>query len=326
MSLFNLKNIGELMLLYPTFYFRSLSQPITLSHVFNITLRNLSSDELPIFQKSIQTLSNKLSDKERRRILYTLYPLGNFSLEGTLEEQFIREISKIWVIATCDKKLPFEQGLVDYGFLCGYISDNNYLRNPGGFICDINTLSSREILRALKKELPKAAQLILNPNLSIDDIKDIVVQASYWDGILTQHNNIPYYVQLAKSLRLTNEYTDLTQKFIQYCISAEILLVHNPSKNDSKMPMNRQFVSKLTLIRHMMIKLKKQHSLYSLDELQHTFNQIYDFRSQLIHGRQYTPIDKKTIARYINLLHPTIRLGIELQTTDPLFIEFIKRI
>ena len=314
------------MLLYPTFYFRSLCQPITLSHLFNITLRNLSSDELPIFEKSIKILSDKLSNKERRRILYTLYPLGNFSLDGTLEEQFIREISKIWVIATCDKKLPFEHGLVDYGFLCGYISDNSYLQNPGGFICDINNISSREILRALKKELPKAAQLILNPSLLIDDINDIRLQASYWDGILTQHNNIPHFVQLAKSLRLTNEFTDITQKFLQYCISAEILLVHNPSKHDSKMPMNRQFVSKLSLIRQMMIKLKKQHSLYSLNELQNIFNQIYDFRSQLIHGRQYTPINKKTIAQYINLLHPTIRLGIELQTTDPLFIEFIKKI
>ncbi len=310
------------MQLYPTFYFRPLSQTITISHHYNIKLRNPTTSELPIFAESIKNLSSRLSDKERRRILYTLYPLGNFSPDGTLEEQFVRELSQIWVIAHTDQKLPFEQGLVDYGYLLGFISDGQYLRNPAGFICDIRTLSPRELLRALKKELPKSAKQIISPTQTLEDLSDIITQASYWDGIFAKTPP----TQLAHTLRIAGQSKDPLQKLLQYCIVAEILLVHNPSKENSKMPINRQFISKLTLVRYMMIKLKNQHHLYTLDELQDFFNQLYELRSQVIHGRTQTMLSRRTLAQYLNILYPTIRLVIELQNTDPNFVEFIKRI
>ncbi len=312
------------MQLYPTFYFRPLSQTITLSYHYNIKLRNPTPSELPIFAESIKNLSTRLSDKERRRILYTLYPLGNFSPEGTLEEQFVRELSQIWVIAHTNQKLPFEQGLVDYGYLLGFISDRQHLRNPAGFVCDIHTLSPRELFRALKKELPKAAKQIISPTRNLEDLSDIITQASYWDGIFA--NSHTQSVLLAKTLRVAGTTNDPLQKLLQYCIAGEILLVHNPSREDSKMPMNRQFISKLTLVRYMMIKLKNQRHLYSLDELQTFFTELYELRSQAMHGREQTMLSRRSLAQYLNVLFPTIRLVIELQNTDPNFVEFIKRI
>lgn len=311
------------MYLSPTFYFRPLITPITLSHYYNITLRNPSLEELPIFTQSIQILSKRLSDKERRRILYTLYPLGNFTSEGSLEEQFTRELSRIWILAHTDKELPFEQGLIDYGFLCGYYSDNSYTRNPGGFIGDINTLSPRELFRALKKELPKAAKTIIDNSYdTIPDIKHLIDQASYWDGILAKDTHLPQFIQLAKTLRLAHNYTDTTQKLLQYCIAVEILLVNN----HSKISLSKQFSIKLALIRHYMIQLKKEHHLSSPLANQELFNQLYKIRSQLIHGQDRNKITKKTIAYYINTLYPTLRLGMELQAIDPCFIEFINKI
>ncbi|MGL5956288.1 MAG: hypothetical protein ACRC0X_06760 [Brevinema sp.] len=312
------------MQLYPSFYFRPLTHTIKLSHFFNISLRNPTIQELPIFEESIRNLSTRLSDKERRRILYTLYPMGGSIPEGSLEEQFIKSLSKIWVIAHTDQTLPFEKGLVDYGFLCGFASTQQYLRNPGGFICDINTLSPRELLRALKKELPKAAELISNPSLRIDDLQDLIQQATYWDGIFAQHT-FPY-VQMATAMRTAGTNKSPLQQLLQYCVAAEILLVHNPSKGDSKMPINRQFTSKLTLVRYIMIKIKNQQHLNTPEELQLLFNQLYELRSQIIHGRQQKAPSKALIAQYLNILFPTIRLAIELQGTDPLFMEFIKKI
>ncbi|MGL4676879.1 MAG: hypothetical protein ACRCWI_04335 [Brevinema sp.] len=312
------------MQLYPSFYFRPLPNTIKLSHFFNISLRNPTNQELPIFEESIRNLSTRLSDKERRRILYTLYPLGNFMLEGTLEKQFVQSLSRIWIVAYTDQKLPFEKGLVDYGFLCGFSSDQEYLRNPCGFICDINTLSPRELLRALKKELPKAAKLILNPSSRSEDLQDLIQQANSWDGIFAQ-NTFPY-IPLATTLRTAGTTKDPIQQLLQYCIASEILLVHNPSKGDSKMPINRQFTNKLALVRYMMIKLKNQQHLNTPEELQILFTQLYDLRSQIIHGRQQKPPPKFLIAQYLNILFPTIRLAIELQGIDPLLIEFIKKI
>lgn len=312
------------MFLSPCFYFRPISNSITLSHFFNIQLRNPNEEELPLFQHNLRLLSQRLSDKERRRILYTLYPLGNIDSPGTLEEQFIYELSKIWVIASCDNNLPFDEGLVDYGFLCGYIVDGVSQRNPSGFICDVQKLSSRELLRALKIELPKAAKSIIEKNYIDEDIQQLIKQGAYWDGIFATH--YVHCVQLAKSLRLAQQAPTYIQKLLQYCVSAEILLVHNPSKGDSKMPMNRQFASKLALIRHLMIKLKQQHHIQSPEDTQQIFNQIYDLRSQIIHGRDYHKTSPKIIAQYLNILYPTIRLAMELQQTDPLFIDFIKKI
>ena len=316
-----------MMHLAPTFYFRPLSEPIVLSHYYNITLRNPLPEELPIFQQNIKVLSARLSDKERRRILFTLYPLGNPHVEGTLEEQFIKELSQIWVLAHSTKNLPFEEGLVDYGFLCGYFSDGTYMMNPGGFVGDIKNISPRELLRALKKELPKAAEALLHPSSIIPDIQVLEENASYWDGIFSKSPHLARFIPLATSLRLAHHNHDIVQKLLQFCVASEILLVHNPSnKNDSKMPMNRQFASKLALIRHIMIDRKKEQNLYTPTEMQHFFYQLYEVRSQVTHGRIYSTISKKDLAHYINMLYPTLRLCLELQIKDPLFVEFINKI
>ena len=92
------------------------------------------------------------------------------------------------------------------------------------------------------------------------------------------------------------------------------------------MPMNRQFASKLALIRHIMIDRKKEQNLYTPTEMQHFFYQLYEVRSQVTHGRIYSTISKKDLAHYINMLYPTLRLCLELQIKDPLFVEFINKI
>lgn len=314
------------MYLHPTFYFRPLPSTIILSHHFNITIRNPHPSEFDIFKQNIEILCNRLSDKEKRRILYTLYPLGNHNIQGSLKEQFINELTKIWVLIECPTTLPFEHGLIDYGFLCGFFIDNTYLQNPGGFVCDILNLDPSELLRALKTELPKAAQQLLTPSITIKDITELQHHAAYWDGIFSRPHQLASCIQLAKTLRNAHHSKDRIQKLLQYCIATEILLVNNPSISKNKTPMSQQFINKLLLIRRIMITLKQQKPLYNMTTLHSIFTQIYELRSEVVHGRQNKTYTKKSIAQFTNILFPTIRLAIELQMKDPEFAEFIKRL
>jgi len=309
----------------PTYYFRPLSAPITLSSVYNITLRNPLPEELGIFQKNIKILSSYLSSKEQRRILYTLYPLGVPMPKGSLTDQFIQKLSEIWVLAISPLILPFKNSLIDYGYLCGYISDQTYLINPGGFISDIRNFNPRILLRALKKELPKAAIAIHSPNNFIPDLCDLERQGAYWDGLLLENKYQESIVQVAHLLYKAHNSDDILQRFLNYCIVIEYLITHNPHDKGSKMPLNRQFSNKLALIRHFMIKYYNQNNISSPQETQQLYNEIYNLRSQFIHGRiiQYS---KEKLAKYINHLYPSLRLILNLQYEDPLFLEFIKDI
>lgn len=311
------------MYLLPTLYFRPLSQEIKVSYAFDINLRNPSKKELPIFQNNLRILSSQLSDKERRRILYTLYPLGIPNMaSGSLEEIFIEKLSKIWIIASCQKELPFEEGLIDYGYLCGYVSDNSYLINPASFIADIKTITPRKIFRALKKELPKAAQAILNPNGFMEDLYELEEKTTQWDALLSSDNN-EKYIQLAKTLRIADTTNHITTKFTYYCLALELLVAHNPTAGMSKMPINRQFSSKIALIRHIMIKWKDQNHINFPEKNYELYKEIYDIRSEILHGRNNIKIHNKKIAEYLNEMYPTLRLLMELQTQDPLLLEFI---
>ncbi len=295
-----------------TFYFRPLHQEIKLSYLFNITLRNPRPDEMPVLEQSLKNLSARLSDKERRRILYTLHPLGGFSADGSLEEQFVRELAKIWVLIDTDKQLPFEKGLTDYGYLCGFTVDSQYQRNPSGFVCDHYTLSPRELLRALKLELPKAAKL--TPDLA--DIKDIERQASRMDGVMAQNHTA--YRTLAEQLRLAGESVSPLQKLIHYCAAGEILLVNNKKEQ----PVIRQFSSKMALVRMFYIKLQNQHDLHPPEDMARIFGEIYQLRSDAVHGMERR--NSQNTAQYLNVLFPTIRTAIRLKNNEPVLMNFIK--
>ncbi|MGL4388974.1 MAG: hypothetical protein ACRCTJ_06250 [Brevinema sp.] len=307
--------------LLPTFYFRPLPNEITLSYTYQITLRNPKGEELPVFQKNIEILCHRLSDSEKRRILYTLYPFG-ISASGSLDEIFLQKLAKIWVLVESKKDLPFEEGLVDYGYLCGYTSDHTYLRNPASFVCDIRHLSDRQLLRALKKELPKAAEMLINPSKRIKDLDQLEEQAGLWDGLLAQSTS-PKLIQLARTLRTAHLNKDIYKKFIDYCIALELLIAHNPSHGASKSPINKQFASKAALVRHLMIKLKNQNTMIPPIDNYNLYKEIYEIRSQILHGRFDGSLSKLKIAQYLNELYPTLRLVMELHTKDPLLLEFL---
>ncbi|MGL4562608.1 MAG: hypothetical protein ACRCVW_01975 [Brevinema sp.] len=311
--------------LLPTFYFRPLKEEIALSNTYQITLRNLRSEELPIFEENLHILCGNLSDKEKRRILYTLHPFGMTQSNHSIAEVFVHELAKIWIVIESKKELPFEEGLVDYGYLLGYRSDGTYVRNPAGFVIDIKNLSARQLLRALKKELPKAARLLTNLPYSDSDLQYLSQEAGAWDGLLAQTTH-QKSIQLAKILRNAYLNNDIYAKFINYCIALELLVAHNPSFSQSKMPINKQFATKIALLRHIMIKSKNQNHLKTPEENQTLYKTIYEVRSQIIHGRSDTSITKTKIASYLNEIYPTLRLIIELKTKDPLFLEFIYNI
>ncbi|MGL4367777.1 MAG: hypothetical protein ACRCTQ_05825 [Brevinemataceae bacterium] len=307
----------------PTFYFRPLSEPIQLSYVFNIKLRNPNENEIDMCKNNLSLLASRLSNKEKRRILYTLHPLGISNIQDNLEEIFINELSKIWVIACAEKSLPFEQGLTDYGALCGFSTNNNYTMNPVGFIIDIKTISPRLILRALKQELPKAAYAVLNNTQQYEDLIELEKRAAGWDGLLIHKYNT-HLLQTAQLIRQFGQCSDIHQRFLHICTLIEILITHNPSKEGSKHPINRQFSYKSALVRNIMVKNNQQNNLQSPIEIKNLFHKIYDFRSQLIHGRAPLLPSKRLTAKYINELYPTLRLILKLQTEDPLLTELIK--
>ncbi|MGL4394758.1 MAG: hypothetical protein ACRCS8_05990 [Brevinema sp.] len=310
------------MYLSPTYYFRPLTSPITLSYSYEIILRNPTPSELRIFEQNLELVADRLSDSEKRRIIYTLYPFGVVGIEGSINEIFVKELAKIWVVIEAKKELPFEEDLIDYGYLIGYISNKNQLRNPAGFVCDIRQLNIRQILRALKQELPKAANIILNPSTSIQDLDEIQELSGLWEGLLAQSSS-QKFINLAKILRRACMEKDIIKKFADYCAALEILITHNPHHSQSKSPINKQFAAKAALIRHLMIKSKDQNIMVPPSENNKLYQKIYDLRSDITHGRIFK-ISKSQIAQYLNHLYPSLRLAMELQVRDPLLLEFLQ--
>lgn len=308
------------MILAPTFYFRPLSVPIVLSHSYNISLRNPLPEEIPLFEQSVKVLSDVLSDKEKRRILYTLYPFGIPNAKGTITEQFIHELAKIWVIAQTNQRIPLQQDLIDYGYLCGYISDQTYVMSPNSFIGDIKTMERRELFRALKRELPKASVLLANPHVPNTDLQYLENYASCLESLLVQNDLLKTLRLLAQHLRQANTH-DVEKRFLQYTIACEVLLVG--SNNYNKVAISRQFSSKLALIRHLSIKNKQENILYTPMEMQLHFNKIYSMRSTLLHGRD-GGFCKKQLAHYTNILFHTLRLGLNMLVQDPQLLMFLR--
>ncbi len=178
-------------------------------------------------------------------------------------------------------------------------------------------MSPRELLRALKLELPKAAKQILNPSRSVEDIDDLVVQASMIDGVLAKHPD--KYLVLAKQLRLAGECRDPMQKLIHYCIAGEILTANNKKE----LPLIKQFGSKLALIRAVVIKTEHQQDIHDPETMRRIFNEIYNLRSLSVHGGSPRTTNRQ-IADFINILYPTVRMALSLQNSDPNLMDFIR--
>ncbi|MGL5721635.1 MAG: hypothetical protein ACRCY4_04470 [Brevinema sp.] len=292
-----------------TFYFRPIISPLVLSSEFLIGLRNPTSEELPLAQQNIRVLFGGLSDKEKRRVLYTLYPFGVDSPQGSLDEIFIKALAKIWVYAEDRGQsiLSWEE----YGALGGFYTEHGHLINPCSFTADVRTTSQRAWLRALKKELPVASSLIELPQADIRlfPLKDFCTKL---DGVLAQKEHHRWLKQLAGIL--ASPATTQEELFLKYTMAAEVLLVPKSSE------IGKKFAEKHALLHYLCLKDKGQKVLESPHKIEKFFTKAYKKRSEMVHGVV------QTVRIPVEPLFYNVRLGLELMVNDPILFFYLRNL
>lgn len=293
----------NIMNLYPSFYFLALEKPLVLSNEFNLSLRPPRQSELPLWTRNASNIFGALSDKEKRRILYTLHPLGLPEAKGSLDEIFTQILAPLWL------GLDFAEGFFlspeEYGAICGMPLGGGYLRSPLGFTANGGT---RLYLRALKFCL---APIGTQPH---PDLSALQAFALGLDGILAQEKQRGFIKRLGRTLAAPAPTREA--EFLKLALAAEILTVNEGGAH------GRQFAYKLALIRHIMLRKKNEKALVPPEKAEEIFSACYRLRSALVHGQ--TASVPKSLGEKSHMLFSAVRLALRLMVEDPLLFFYIR--